>query len=269
MSDTVRGQVTPEAAEVYDDFFVRAYFGECAEKLVAAAELREGQRVLDVACGTGVVSRTAAAQVGPSGSVVGYDLNDGMLEVARRVAPKIEWRQGPAEKLPFEDASFDRVLCQFALMFFEDGPRAVAEMARVLRPGGRLVIAVGDSIDTAPSYVALTGLLDRLFGQVAGDAYRAPFLLGDRALLASIFRDAGIPDIEVQVAPVTSRYPSIEQWLYTDARGWTLAALIDDAGYERLLAEAKVALAEFVKEDGTVASPAPALFVHYTKPSKG
>jgi ubiquinone/menaquinone biosynthesis C-methylase UbiE len=99
--------------------------------------------VLDVACGTGVVAREAARRVGPAGAVAGLDRNEGMLAVARRMAPGIAWRHGLAEALPFPDGAFDAVICQFGLMFFEDRGKALGEMWRALRPGGRLAVAVG------------------------------------------------------------------------------------------------------------------------------
>src|SRR5688572_27748780 len=124
-------QLSVEAAEVYESKFVPAVFAEWAPHLVEAAGVAPGQAVLDVACGTGVVARTAADRMGGKGRVVGLDLNDGMLAVAGRLRPDIEWRQGDAAELPFDAGSFDVVLCQSALMFFPDRARALREMARV------------------------------------------------------------------------------------------------------------------------------------------
>src|SRR5262249_39598741 len=133
-----------------------------------------------------------AARLGSSGSVIGLDVNDGMLAVARRKAPGLDWRQGRAEALPFEGDSFDAVVSQFGLMFFEDRRAALREMVRVLRRGGRLAVAVWDALDRAPGYAALTGLLRRLFGDRAADALRAPFTLGDPSALRSLFETADI-----------------------------------------------------------------------------
>lgn len=135
-----RGQVSHSAAEVYEEVFVPILM-QWAGRVADAARVQPGQRVLDVACGTGVLARAVAERVGPQGAVVGLDLNEGMLAVAGRKAPHVEWRQGRAEDLPFESQSFDRVVSQFGLMFFADR-RAVQEMVRVLRPGGHLAVAV-------------------------------------------------------------------------------------------------------------------------------
>jgi len=150
MSDSTRGQVARSAAEVYDAFFVPALFEEWPPRLARAAGLRPGQRVLDVACGTGVLARHAARVVGAGGEVVGLDLNPGMLEVARRRAPGASWREGTAEALPFADARFDAVLSQFGLMFFADRAGALREMWRVLRPGGALAVAVWARLEDTP-----------------------------------------------------------------------------------------------------------------------
>ena len=253
MSTDERGQVTKSAAEVYEEFFVPALFQEWASRVTDAAGLRAGQRVLDVACGTGVLARAAAERVGPAGAVVGLDVNDGMLGVARRRAPQLEWRPGRAEALPFEDRSFDAVVSQFGLMFFEDRAAALAEAMRVLKTNGRLAVAVWDSLDHCPGYAAVVALLQRLFGRRAADALRAPFVLGDQAALLEPVGAAGIEDAEVTTVRGTARFPSIQAWMYTDVRGWTLDEMIDDRQFASLVTEAEKELRAFVRPDGSVA----------------
>lgn len=112
----------------YEKYFVPAIGAPLARDLVAAADLRPGERVLDVACGTGVITRLAAAQVGPTGAVAGLDVNPGMLAVARSATPgdtSIEWYETSAEAMPLADASFDIVLCQMGLQFIVDKVRAL------------------------------------------------------------------------------------------------------------------------------------------------
>lgn len=261
MDDTSTGQVTRRAAEIYEEFFVPALFLEWTVKVVAAANLAPGQKVLDVACGTGVLARAAASRVAPGGTVVGLDRNEGMLGVARRVAPAIEWRHGLAEALPFEDQAFDAVVSQFGLMFFEDRATALREMWRVLRPGGRLAVAVWDVLEHSPGYAAMTELLKRLFGDHVADALRAPFVLGDPETLHALFAQAGIPRAEIHTSNGTARFPSIEAWVHTDVKGWTLADLIDEAQYRTLLREARKELTAYAQPDGTVAFGSPAHIV--------
>ena len=137
MTTTENFQVSVEAAELYEATFVPAIFAEWAPLLVDIAGSEPGQSVLDVACGTGIVARTVADRLAGTGRVVGVDLNDGMLAVARRVRPDLDWRQGDVGRdcRSTTDRS-TRVLCQMALMFFPDRAGALREMARVGRPGG-------------------------------------------------------------------------------------------------------------------------------------
>ncbi|MGH7803396.1 MAG: class I SAM-dependent methyltransferase, partial [Candidatus Binatia bacterium] len=196
MNDSEQGQVSRSAAEVYDEFFVPALFQEWAGRVADAARIERGEKVLDVACGTGVLTRTVAERVGASGSAVGLDVNEGMLAVARAKSPGLEWRQAPAESLPFEDGTFDAVVSQFGLMFFADRIRALREMRRVLRPGGRLAIAVWASLMESPGYAAMAELLRELFGDAAARALHAPFALGEADELRSLFAAAGLGGIE-------------------------------------------------------------------------
>src|SRR5262245_24281177 len=265
MSTGELGQGSKSAAEVYEEFFVPALFQEWAPRVADAAALRSSQGVLDVACGTGPRTPAVAERVGPSGAVFALDVNDGMLAVARRRAPQLEWRQGRAEALPIEPRSFDAVVSQFGLMFFEDRAAALGEMMRVLRPGGRLAVAVWDSLERSPGYAAVVALLQRLFGSRAADALRAPFVLGDQAALLEPISAAGIPDAKVATVRGTARFPSIQEWMYTDVRGWTLDEMIDDRQFASLVAEAEKELRLFVRPDGSVAFD---MLAHIVTPTK-
>src|SRR5215470_422814 len=152
------------AAKVYEELFVPALFAPWADRVADAARLRPGISVLDVACGTGVLARAVARRVEPGGRVTGLDPSDGMLAVAAERAPGLAWQKGVAESLPFPDKSFDAVVSQFGLMFFADRAGALREMWRVLRPGGRLALAVWGPLEATPAYVGLVALLARLFG---------------------------------------------------------------------------------------------------------
>ncbi|GIK42186.1 MAG: ubiquinone/menaquinone biosynthesis methyltransferase [Chloroflexota bacterium] len=265
MSASENGQVNRNAAEVYEEFFVPALFQQWPSHVTGAAEIQPGQRVLDVACGTGVLARTVADRVGSTGAVVGLDVNEGMLAVAQRKAPTLEWRQGRAEALPWDGDSFDAVVSQFGLMFFEDRRIALEEMMRVLRPGGRLAVAVWDSLDHSPGYAAMADLLQRLFGNQAANALWAPFALADLQGLYTLFAEAGMPDIQITTQAETARFPSLEAWVYTEIKGWTLADMLDETQFQLLLKEAKNDLQQFVTSDGTVAFGASAHIVAAAK----
>lgn len=129
----------------YERYFVPAIGAPLATDLVRLAALRPGERVLDVACGTGVVARFASRQVGDGGTVAGLDVNPGMLAVARSATPpgmRITWHEASAESMPLPTGSFDAVLCQMGLQFVPDKHAALREMWRVLAPGGRLLLNV-------------------------------------------------------------------------------------------------------------------------------
>ena len=256
MQDDLKGQVTRSAAEIYEEFFVPALFGQWAPLVADAAGIKAGQRVLDVACGTGVLAREAASR---DASVTGLDRNEGMLAMARRVAPPVEWKVGRAEQLPFADGSFDAVVSQFGLMFFDDRAQALRQMRRVLKPDGRLAVAVWDRLESSPGYAAMAALLERLFGRRIAGELHAPFALGDASKLRALFAEAGLADAKVATHAGTARFPSIESWVRTDVKGWTLADLIDDDQYALLLREAAVALRPYAKADSAVAFDAPAL----------
>ena len=249
MGDSDRGQVTATAAEIYDSFFVPSLFGQWTGVVLDAAEVQTGHSVLDVGCGTGVLSVAAYERVGSSGRVIGVDPNDGMLGVARRNDPSVEWNESVAEALPYPDGDFDRVVSQFALMFFTDPARALAEVGRVTRADGRITFAVWDRLEHNLGYARLADLIERLFGAAAARSLRAPFQLGDPTALAEI-ASHGITDPNVAEHRGTARFESLDSWLHTEIRGWTLADEIDDAGYDALLTAAARELADLAGPGG-------------------
>lgn len=258
MDTATAGQVTKSAAEIYDEFFVPALFGEWAERLCDFADVAADSDVLDIACGTGATTREAARFTGPSGQIVGLDRNSGMLSVARKRSPAIEWIDGLAEALPFPPNSFDTILCQFGLMFFDDRDNALNEMRRVLRPGGKVALTVWDDVANSPGYAGMVELIETMFGRKPADALRAPFVLGDKQTLLSVLKGGGLGDASITTVSGTARFASIREWVRMDVRGWTLADLISDSEFEILVAAAEGRLGKFASEDGSVEFSAPA-----------
>jgi SAM-dependent methyltransferase len=206
-----RWQVSTDAAEVYESCFVPAIFGAWASRVADAAGIRRGNRVLDVGCGTGVLAREAVRRVGREGQVVGLDLNEGMLAVAARTEPKIEWRQGDAASLPFEDASFEVVVSQFALMYFPERVTSLREMWRTLASRGRLAIAAWAPLGRARGYQILVDIATRQCGGEAANVLAAPFVLGDQAELAKLVFDGGISGANVTLLEGSIRFPSVKE----------------------------------------------------------
>jgi SAM-dependent methyltransferase len=205
-------QLDGTAPELYERYLVPAVTAPWAADLVAAAAPRPGERVLDVACGTGIAARLAAARVG-GGRVAGVDPNAGMLAVARSLpagagAP-VEWHEASALDLPFPAAAFDLVLCQFGLMFFPDRSAALREMRRVLGPGGRLALNVYGPLGHNPAAQALADA-GELHGLVAG---------------------AGFRDATVRTATLRVRFPTPREWVRIQLAATSQAGLA--GGMER------------------------------------
>lgn len=252
------GQVSTAAAEIYDRKFVPALFGQFAPELAAALGIGPGAAVLDIGCGTGIAALAALARTGPTGRVAAVDINPGMLAVARRKSAAVDWRDAPAEALPFADATFDAVLCQFALMFFADRTRALREMARVTRRGGRIGIFVWDTVERSPGYDTLVPLLGEVVGPEAAAALAAPFCLGDPAAMTAELARAGLSAEHVLDITGTAHHASLDDWIDTEIGGWTLADSVTEAQKATLKRVVGAQLGRFVGDDGRVSFPAPA-----------
>ncbi len=261
MNDALQEEI--EAAEAYESLHVPALFEQWAPRVLDAASVQPGSRVLDVACGTGVLARQAAGRVGADGVVAGIDPGAGMLAVAGRLAPTVEWRQGTAESLPYSDQDFDAVVSQFGLMFFTDRRQALGEMLRVLAPGGSLAVAVWDTLENSTAYRVEVDLLERSAGKAAADALRAPFVLGDPEELTELFENAGVASVEVTTQMGTARFPSIRTMVEADLRGWLpiMGVVLEEDLIQSILAEAESALAEYVTAEGQAVFDSPAHIV--------
>ena len=258
--DDQRLQEEIDGAGAYERLHVPALFEEWTSRVLDAARVGSGHRVLDVACGTGVLSRAAAERVGAGGAVTGVDPSLGMLTVARGLSGGIRWNEGVAEDLPAEDLSFDRVVSQFGMMFFTDRAAAVREMLRVLVPEGRVAVAVWDSLENTPAYAQAVDLLDRMAGPDAANALRAPFVMGDRTELEELLREAGAQDV-VGVTPMgRARFPSLRAMVEADLRGWlpVMGVDLDEELIQAILAQAEVELAAYVTPAGRVEFASPA-----------
>ncbi len=246
-------QITREQAEVYEERFVPGIFAEWAPRLVAFAGIGPGDQVLDVACGTGIVARTAAGAVGSEGGVTGLDLNPAMLEVAAKVCPDVAWQQGDAQALPWVDDAVDVVTCQMALMFLPDRVAAVAEMARVARR--RVAVLVPAALADQPAYTALTDVVADHAGPDGAALMAAYWSCGDLPWLRDLMSQAGLVEIESRTVSGTARFPSSEAMVATEVEGSPLIDRIDDETYARIREDGARALAAYAGPDGAVAAP--------------
>lgn len=209
-----------DAGRGYEKLFVPALFDAWTKHLVQGANVRNGSHVLDVACGTGVLARAALSRTGEAGRVVGADPAPGMLAVAAEIEPGIEWVRCGAEALDAADESFDSVVSQFGMMFFEDRQISAQEMYRVLKPGGSIAIAVWRSVEHNPAYADVISVLETQVGTRAADALRLPFCLGDAGAVIEILQNCGFSGISVDAKTEFATFPSSRQMVEAELRGW-------------------------------------------------
>jgi SAM-dependent methyltransferase len=191
--------------------------------------------------------------------------NEGMLAVAARSEPKIEWRLGDAASLPFDDVSVDVVVSQFALMYFPDRVASLREMWRTLAPGGRLAVAVWAPIDRARGYQILVDIAVRQCGREVADVLAAPFVLGDQVELAKLFVSSGISGANVTLHEGSIRFPSVKEFIRIEVKGSPLAEMPSDDVMQTLAAESENALVEFVVPAGEIIMPMDAHIVTASK----
>jgi SAM-dependent methyltransferase len=240
-------QLHSDAAELYQRHLVPAITAGWAADLAGRAGLRRGDRVLDVACGTGVVARAAAGRVGRTGHVAGIDINAAMLAVARSrpagPGAGIGWVKASALNLPFRAGSYDVVLCQLGLQFVPDRPTALGEMRRVLVAGGRLGLSVYGPIEHNPAAFALARALDRHLGPNASASKRAEHALADPALLRTLAAGAGFSRVTIVTATRIIRFASVPDYVRIQLTATPLARLLSQhaEGSVRHLAQALTA----------------------------
>lgn len=223
-------QLVGTAPELYERYLVPAITSKWAEDLLDRAKPRAGERVLDIACGTGIVARTASRRMG-RGRVTGLDLNQGMLAVARTISldgAPIEWIEGSALDLPFEDASFDMVLCQLGVQFFPDQGRAVREMRRVLSAGGRAAFSAYSPIERTPGAHAFVLALDRVLGPEASRIKRGEHSFNAPEEFGGLMSGAGFADVDVCGVAQQIAFPSVLDYVSFQLLATPMAVLLSD-----------------------------------------
>ncbi len=250
-------QLRGTRAEIYERGLVPAIFAPWAAVLIKQAALQPGERVLDVACGTGVVARLAAQQVGSTGRIAGLDKDAERLAVARSLPPipgvSLEWQEGDALAMPFADASFDAVLCQQGLQFFADRPAALREMRRVLAPGGRLILSVWGSLEQCPGYAALVGALERHLCTAAASEMHSFFALAEASEVRSLFAGGPFNEFQLHTAVRTARFASPERFVRIEMilmHPESPDAGMGERALAELIGEVNTALQPYVSSDG-------------------
>ena len=261
---STRYQLGRDAAVRYQDVSVPWILGPFGEALVELAVPGRGEAVLDLGCGTGAATRPAALAVGRSGRVVGLDLNVGMLEVARNLdatpdgetegeaSAVIEWLEASAEAIPLASAMFDLVIAGQSLQFPSETAAVASEIARVLKPGGRLAATVWRAPSASPFYAAEVEAIAARLGVEAAAAFGAGFRMADPAVLLEALTGAGLEDMDVGRIDLILDLPPLADWAPRHLASTPVApALAAAPGIAREIgADLSQAMAEFMTPDG-------------------
>lgn len=189
-------------ADAYERYLVGPIFRPWAERLIDRSDLARNESVVDVACGTGIVSRLARRRVGRAARVVAIDKSPAMLAIARALDDTIEWREGDALVLPLsDDERHDVVFCHQGLQFFPDKPAALREMRRILQPGGRVALGVWRSREEN----TLFGEMDSVAERFVGPIHDVRHSLGNADVLSRLLIEGGFHDVDVTPATLETR----------------------------------------------------------------
>jgi len=242
--------ITDEFVRMHEELLVPSIYGQWAHRVADLSEIDMGHTVLDVACGTGPLTKAAQLEAGLTGRVIGLDSSEKMLAVAAKKSRGIVWQLGDAEHLPFETNEFDRVICQFSMMFIPNRVAAIKEMLRVCKPEGLVVIAIWAQLDHSKAYAALFKLVRKFFGSRAAYKLSAPWSLGNPGVMDRLLLSTEINEYICHERLGVSRFPSMESFIETHLRLAGEFDGLDETSYERLLNAADVDLRQFMVSGG-------------------
>ena len=258
-SQPTEWQFEQGSPEAYEELFVPVIFSPWAERLIGRAPIQHGDDVVDVACGTGIVARSAAPLVGEAGSVVGVDNDEDMLAVATHTAAAegltIKWQEADVTDLPFEDEQFDLAFCQQGLPFFDDPVQALEEIRRVVAPAGCVLLNVGRSLEFQPGWEVLAEALTHHIGDKWGAMMHGPVPAWDGADLQRMAQDAGFDDVAVTIDIGSVRFSSVEEFISRQAATSPLADPIGAAPQrvrDELIQDVEDNLKDYSDDDGIV-----------------
>ena len=247
-------RITDDIVKLHHDYFVPAVYAQWAHHIIDLSAIELGQSILDVACGTGTLSRAAKLETGLKGRVVGLDTDERMLNKARKQGAGIEWQIGDVAQLPFEDNEFDRVTCQFALMFIKNKVAAIKEMLRVCKPDGYVCIAVLAPISHSKAYATLLDLTRKFAGLKVVNDLSQLWSLGETGKMDSLLLSAGVNKFECHERPGIATFPSIETFVEAHLRAFSEFYSISGDTFNEMLKAAHRELKPYVIPGGRLAA---------------
>lgn len=243
-------EITDDFVKMHEDILVPAIYAQWAHRVAEIAEIDLGHNILDVACGTGTLARAALLEAGLTGKVTGLDASEKMLESARQHSRKIEWQHGDAEALPFQKNQFDRVMCQFSLMFIANRVGAIKEMLRVCKSDGLIVLAIWAPIEHSKAYCALNRLVHQFAGAHAAFKLSSPWKLGAPGVMDALLLSSGVNEYECHQRVGLVRFPSIAAFIETHLRMVGEFHKLDEETCHNMLSAADTDLREFLVPGG-------------------
>jgi SAM-dependent methyltransferase len=211
-------EISDELVTMHEQYLVPAIYAQWASRVAEIAEIDLGQHVLDVACGTGTLARAIQLETGLTGKIIGLDSNEKMLASAQAHSRGIEWQLGDATAMPFEKNRFDRVMCQFALMFITNRVAVIKEMLRVCKPDGLVVLATWGPLHHGGAYDALIKLVNRYLGSHAALKLSSPWALGKPGVMDALLLTSGVNEYECHQRVGQASYPSLRAFIEVHLR---------------------------------------------------
>jgi SAM-dependent methyltransferase len=237
---------TGNVPENYDRYFGPALFEPYAADLAARLKLKPGLRVLELACGTGIVTRRLLARLPDDGRLLATDLNAPMIEYARGKIPadlRLSWQAADAQALPFPDASFDAVVCQFGVMFFPDKVAALREARRVMAPGAQLLFSSWFGLKETPCAEAASELLARRFPDNPPRFLEVPHGYGDPARIRADFAAGGFPGATLDDVAFELQCPTADDYATGLVTGTPLSGILQERGVDKEALRKEIAAA--------------------------
>lgn len=248
-------QLTNKAAKVYEKQKVNAIFRPLAEATLKEAPISEDDSVLDIACGTGIVVRCIAEQYSMRSPLVGVDLNEGMIDVAKKLTKSekqvFEWHRSDVNKLPFDDHSFTIAFCQQGLQFFPEKVKALTEIRRVMKPDGRLFVTVWSGI--SPFFLALADALGEHINNEIAEQSLAPFAFRNEDIIHSLMTRAGFTRITSKVITVNRQIAAEQSSILREIAANPVGIMVEEKGsvvIDRITKQVEAAIQEYKNDSG-------------------